>query len=151
MPAPSAVPTTEYLEAVEPRPRSARPRASERSPYQPRFRVVKRKSLVRSRRRVPGGVLPGPLILAIVPALCLMVYVLFWTLNVRGGYYKAELQGRLRMVKIEQEELRAEKFRRQSPGRIFAGAVELKMQPAQERQIVQLPVPQQMAQRVDGQ
>ena len=57
---------------------------SDHARYEPRFRVVTRKPLV-SAQPVLSNPLPRTSLLAAIPALCLLVYVLFWTLAMRGG------------------------------------------------------------------
>jgi hypothetical protein len=123
---------------------------SEQARPEPRFRVVTRKPTgcggFLPRRRSRLNPLPRTLLISAFPALALMVYVMFWTLAVRGGFYKSELQTQLKNVRIEQAELQATKRRMQSPGLILERAAQLGMQPAVRREFARLPVPQQVAQ-----
>jgi hypothetical protein len=131
---------TESRSATRPTP------ASEYGRYEPRFRVVKRRSLVTPRRKPTGSPLQRALLLGAFPALCLLVYVFFWTLTMRGAYYRAELQHQIQEIKLEQAELEAAKRELQSPALIFARATkELGMQPPAQREFARLPVPQHMA------
>lgn len=116
------------------------PPASERARYTPRFRVVTRRPMVAEPRGDGGGSLSHSLFVAAVPVLCLLVYVLFWTMTMRGSYYREQLQGEIRTLRLEQAELEAEKRRLQSPALIFQRAArELGMQSAQQREFAQLP------------
>ena len=114
--------------------------SSEQSRYEPRFRVVTRKSLVPARKRAAGSSLPRTLLFSVVPGLGLVAYILFWTLAMRGGYYKDHLKTELKDLRIEHLELQAEKRRHQSPAVIldYAGK-ELGMRPADRRQFAELP------------
>jgi hypothetical protein len=113
---------------------------SEQSRYEPRFRVVTRKSMVPKRKPAKGGSLSRLLLLTVVPAFGLVVYVLFWTLAMRGGYYKNTLEAQIKQLRIEHAELQAEKRRHQSPAIVLEfAAKELKMQPASRRQFAELP------------
>jgi hypothetical protein len=114
---------------------------SEQARYQPRFRVVARKAPVRRRSPLLNPVY-RTVALAVFPALFLLVYVLFWTLAMRGGYYKGQLQARLDALRIEQAELQVEKRRLQSPGLILHRAgKELGMQPAGNREYARVSDP----------
>jgi hypothetical protein len=121
--------------------------ASEQARYQPRFRVVTRKPLVKA---PPIRVSPvhRASLLAILPALCMLFYVLFWTLAIRGGYYRDQLQSRIREARMERSSLEAEKRGLQSPGYVLERAAkQLGMRPAERRQYARSPVAQQVAQR----
>jgi hypothetical protein len=118
---------------------------AEQARYEPRFRVVQRKSLV-PRRRPLINPLHRALAFAAVPTLLLMVYVMFWTLAMRGGYYKAQLQSRIQETLVVQAELKAEKRKRQSPGPILhRAAAELGMVPAAQREFVRVAAPKTTA------
>lgn len=81
----------------------------------PRFRVVTRKPLVNApgrRKRATHHTLA----MAVVPGIGLLIYVMFWTLALRGGYYKDQLQAQLTEIRTERRELAAEKRRLQAPG-----------------------------------
>lgn len=111
---------------------------AEQAAYTPRFRVVQRRSPAPARRRALHPV-QRALLLGAFPALLLLVYVLCWTLAMRGGYTKNALQAKIRETLIVQAELRAEKRRLQSPGPILERAVrELGMVPAGERHFVRV-------------
>lgn len=118
---------------------------SEQVPYQPRFRVVTRKPLAPA---APVRVSPThrASFLAAFPALCLLVYVLFWTLAIRGGYYRDQLQGRIGQLRVEQAELQAEKLLLQSPGHILERARnELGMQAALDTEYARISTPRTLA------
>lgn len=145
MPSATAVNQVDTLFEAEERVRPAEAPVSEQARYRPRFRVVTRRPLAPA---VPVRVNPThrATLIAAVPALCLLVYVLFWTLAMRGGYYRAQLQAEIHEIKIERAELEAEKRRLQSPGYILHRASgELGMQPAGEREFAELPVPEKFA------
>jgi hypothetical protein len=128
------------------RPHSAPPSESMRP--EPRFRVVTRKPLPAQRRRV-GSPVQRVALVAAVPAVFLVVYILFWTMAVRGGYYKNQLEDRIAKLKIEQSELEAEKRRQQAPVVILPRAEkQLGMRPAEERRFAQLPKAAAPAQKV---
>ncbi|HEU4753875.1 MAG TPA: hypothetical protein VFU47_12275 [Armatimonadota bacterium] len=129
--------TDDYYDVNE-TPRTIPAPVAEQARYEPRFRVVTRKSLA-PRRRPLINPLHRALFVGAVPALFLLVYVMFWTLAMRGGYYKAQLQSRIKETMVVQAELRAEKRRLQSPGPIMLRAQsELGMVPAGERQFVRV-------------
>jgi len=107
---------------------------SEQAQYQPRYRVVTRKPMVQARRRPKVSPLQRGLALAIIPAICLLVYVMFWTLAMRGGYYRNQLQAQIADLRTEQQELEAEKRRREAPSFILESAAKLGMTPAQQRE-----------------
>jgi hypothetical protein len=93
----------------------------------PRFRVVTRKPLVNAPgRRKPAA--HHSLAMAVVPGIGLLIYVMFWTLALRGGYYKAQLQTQLAEIRTERRELAAEKRRLQAPGPLSQRAYELGME-----------------------
>lgn len=112
---------------------------SEQMRPEPRFRVVTRKPLVRHIRRVANDSLQRNLIAAAFPVLCLLVYVMFWTLAMRGGYYRDQLREQIRNIRIERAELEAEKLRLQSPQAVLdRAAKELGMVPAEQREFARL-------------
>jgi hypothetical protein len=119
--------------------------SSEDAPYEPRYRVVARKPLVAARRRSAARRSHPPLLLVAIPGVCLLAYVLFWTLAMRGGYYRDQIRAEIKTLQIEQAELEAEKRRLQSPGFILHRAAEIGMQRAEQREFAQLPAPQQVA------
>jgi hypothetical protein len=111
--------------------RSAPP--SESAPHTPRFRVVTRKPLPPQSLRRANPV-RRTLFFAAVPAVCLLAYVLFWTMAIRGGYVRDQLRREIEDMRIEQAELRAAKLTSQAPGTIFASATALGMKPAEDKQ-----------------
>jgi hypothetical protein len=116
--------------------------SSEQARYEPRFRVVTRKPLAAPRKLSGLSALQRAMLIGAVPALCLVAYVLFWTLAARGSYVKAQLQAQMKAVRTEQAELDAEKRRLQSPGMILDRAArELAMQPARQRQFAKVGSP----------
>lgn len=123
---------------------------SESGRYEQRHRVVlRRSSAPRPARRVRP--LQGVSVLAVIPGLFLLVYVLFWVLAMRGGYYRDNLNNRIRAVRIEQADLDAEKRRLQAPTYILQRAAqELGMQPAVAREYEREREPQQFAQENTG-
>jgi hypothetical protein len=117
---------------------------SEFATYRPRFRVVTRRPLAAAPARVSPAHRAS--LYAAVPALCLLVYVLFWTMAMRGGYYRDQIREQIQALKIEQAELEAEKRRLQLPGYILSRAAqELQMEPAGRREFTELPAPEQVA------
>lgn len=144
---PSASATQEAGPVLEVKERldDGRKPASEHARYQPRFRVVTRKPLA-GRQRPSGSPFHRTLLLALVPTSCLVTYVFFWTLTMRGAYYRDQLQDEVRHLRIEQADLEAEKRRLQSPRMILERAAsELDMQPALTREFAQIPVPTKLA------
>jgi hypothetical protein len=96
--------------------------------------------------------LEGVTVLAVIPGLFLLVYVLFWVFAMRGGYYRDNLKNRIQAVKIEQAELDAEKRSLQAPAYILRRAsAELGMQPALDREYERERQTQQFAQENTGQ
>ena len=109
------------------------PPPSESLRPEPRFRVVTRKPLPPlSPKR--GNPVRNTLLFAAIPACCLLAYVVFWTLAIRGGYVRDQLRREIEEVRIEQAEFRAEKLMHQAPGTIFASAAALGMRPADKKQ-----------------
>jgi hypothetical protein len=127
---PAAVVSKLDTEVYEETVRTAAP-PSESAPHAPRFRVVTRKPLPPSPRR-PNPV-RSTLFFAAVPAVCLLAYVLFWTMAIRGGYVRDQLRRDIEEIRIEQAELRAAKLTSQAPGTIFASASALGMKPAEDK------------------
>lgn len=114
--------------------------ASEQARYEPRFRVVTRAPLAAPRRRRRTQSVQRSIFLVAVPGFMLLVYVAFWALAMRGGYYRDQLLAQRKSLRIEQSELEAEKRRLQSPQFVLDRArTELGMQPAEQRQFAQLP------------
>jgi len=104
--------------------------------------VVQRKSPAPAPRRPPTGSVSRIFALAGIPALLLLAYVLFWTLNMRGAYYRDQLQAQIKALRVERMDLEAEKRRRQSPGQNLARAkAELGMVPAREREFARVSPP----------
>ncbi len=103
------------------------PPASEQSRYEPRFRVVTRKPMRAQRKRASAAPLHRTLLFAAVPALCLVVYVLFWTMAIRGGFYRDQLQAQIQQLREERQYLEAAKRAAQAPGPILDRAKELGM------------------------
>ncbi len=133
---------THYESEERGRPESAP--SSEQSRYRPRFRVVTRRPLPAP--PLPADPMHRATLVAAVPALCLLAYVLCWTLAMRGGYYREQIRTEIQALRIEQAELEAEKRRLQSPGYILQrAAAELKMQPASVREFSELPGNQTVA------
>lgn len=117
---------------------------SEQAPYQPRFRVVTRKPLAPPTPTRVSSTHRTSLVAAI-PAVCLLVYVTFWTLAIRGGYYRDQLQDQLHGLMVEQAELQADKLGEQSPGKILSRAGALGMQAAMDTEFARLPAPAPVA------
>jgi len=114
---------------------------------QPRFRVVERKAAAPGRRRRRSNPLHRTLALAAIPALCLLVYVSFWTLAMRGGYYKNKVVTQIRALRVENDDLEAQKRSLQSPRRILTRAQhELEMRSADRPEFSRLPTPEHVAQ-----
>ena len=125
-------------------PPSDRGRHRESGPVPPaqRFRVVTRKPLARRLQRATRDSFHRSLIFASFPVLCLLVYVMFWTLAMRGGYFRDQLRQQIRSVRIEQAELKDQKLRLQSPEVVQRRAErELGMQPAARREFARLAAP----------
>ena len=75
--------------------------------------------------------------MAVAPGICLLVYVMFWTLALRGGYLKDKLQRQVTDLRAEQRELEAEKRRLQAPGLVAQRAkLELRMGPAERTEYI---------------
>ncbi len=112
------------------------PRGPQRG-YEQRFRVMVRRDSPASRRRITDS-LPVAFLVAIVPTTLLLGYVLSWTLAMRAGFYRNELNQRLGNAKIEQADLLARKRQLQSPGYIRSRAQQMGMQKA-ERRFLKIP------------
>lgn len=137
-------PQPEFLEARRAQSTTEAP-PEEAARYRPRFRVVTRRPLAVA-RRTGSRLADSPWLLAILPGLCLLTYVVFWTLNLRGAYYREQLQQQIAAARIEQAELEAEKRRLQAPALVLDRAArELGMQPASRREFARLPVAQRLA------
>lgn len=120
---------------------------SENQRYEPRFRVVVRKPLPSASSTSARWATRRAMLLGAFPAICLLVYVIFWTLTARGAFYRDQLQSEIQSLRVEQGELQAERRRLQSPGLILGRARdELGMQPAAMRDFARLPVPEHVAQ-----
>ena len=126
-----------YLETKETTSAGTTP-ASEQTRYEPRFRVVTRRPLASRPIRVNSA--QRTAIFAAVPAFLLLVYVLFWTMAMRGSYYHQQLQARSDELRIEQRELLAEKRRLTSPAHVLDAAAQLGMAPAMQREFAQVHV-----------
>ena len=139
---------SEEMESPDEKVHAERFAVSEQARYRPRFRVVARKPLPTAQ---PVRVSPvhRASLLAALPALCLLVYVLCWTLAMRGGYYRDQLRGQIDELMIQQRELQAEKRRLQSPGYILQRAEQdLGMREPEDRLFHKLPSTERIAQRV---
>jgi hypothetical protein len=108
------------------------PRGPRTSGYQQRFRVLVRRDSPASKRRISES-LPVAFLIAIVPTTLLLGYVLSWTLAMRAGFYRNELNQRVENTKIEQAELLMQKRQLQSPGYILGRAQQMGMQKAERR------------------
>lgn len=95
----------------------------------PKFRVVTRKPLPPQRRRRSNPV-RNAMILTAFPAACLLVYVLCWTMAIRGGMMVEQLQQDINRLRVEQADARAQKQALQSPGNILVRAEKMGMRPA---------------------
>jgi hypothetical protein len=125
---------------AEEAPQTASAPDSEHSRYRPQYRVVTRKPLVAAPKPRGGRPHQRTVLLSLVPAVCLLVYVAFWVLAMRGGYYRDHLQAQINGMKLEQAELQAEKRRLQSPGTILQRAdTELGMKAADRREFARVP------------
>ena len=104
-----------------------------------RFRVARQKPFVKHLRRAGKNPFHRNLALAALPALLLLVYVLFWALAIRGGYYRQQIRGQIDDARILRAELEEQKQRLQSPDAVLGRAVkELGMQPAQQREFARI-------------
>jgi hypothetical protein len=119
--------------------RSSAPPASEQARYEPRFRVVTRKPLRTPRKSASTAPLHRTLLFAAVPALCLLVYVLFWTMAIRGGFYRDQLQTQIQALREERQYLEAGKRAAQASGPILERARVLGMRPPDRKLFFQLP------------
>jgi hypothetical protein len=108
------------------------PRGPRAGGYEQRFRVLVRRDSPASKRRMSES-LPVAFLVAIVPTTLLLGYVLSWTLAMRAGFYRNDLNTRLENTKIEQAELLAQKRQLQSPGYILGRAQQMGMQKAERR------------------
>src|SRR5688572_14745110 len=97
---PAAVVSKLDIEVYEEAVRTSAP-ASESAPHAPRFRVVTRKPLPPPSLRRANPV-RSTLFFAAVPAVCLLAYVLFWTMAIRGGYVRDQLRRDIEDMRIEQ-------------------------------------------------
>jgi cell division protein FtsL len=78
--------------------------------------------------------------LGAIPALCLLGYVLSWTVVMYAGYQVSSLGKDIQQLQIERAELQAQKRQLQDTGRILKLAeTRLGMHPAERRQFVQIP------------
>jgi cell division protein FtsL len=114
--------------------------SSEQARYNPRFRVVKQRPKVSSRRVARVSPFGRAVVLGFIPAICLLGYVVCRIAVMSGGYTKDALRAELSRLQVERVELQAEKQSLQASERIFALAGKrLGMQAAVQRQFVQLP------------
>ena len=114
------------------------PRGPRSGGYEQRFRVLVRRDSPASKRRLTDS-LPIAFLVAIVPTTLLLGYVLSWTLAMRAGFYRNELNQRLGNVKIEQAELLTQKRQLQSPGYILGRAQQMGMQKSPPRRYLTIP------------
>jgi hypothetical protein len=114
------------------------PRGPRSGGYEQRFRVLVRRDSPASKRRLSES-LPVAFLIAIVPTTLLLGYVLSWTLAMRAGFYRNELNQRLGSARIEQADLLTQKRQLQSPGYILGRAQQMGMQKA-ERRYLTIPV-----------
>lgn len=112
---------------------------SEQAQVEPRFRVVSRKPFSGARKRGGVGPVQRAILMTFFPALLLVGYVLFSTLNMRGEYERDRLKAEIRQIHVERQELEAEIRRRQAPGRILQEAKNLGMEPASQREFAKVP------------
>jgi hypothetical protein len=108
------------------------PRRPRPGGYRQRFRVLVRRDSPAAKRRLTDS-LPVAFLVAIVPTTLLLGYVLSWTLAMRAGFYRNDLNQRLQDTKIVQAELLAQKRQLQSPGYILGRAQQMGMQKAERR------------------
>jgi cell division protein FtsL len=80
--------------------------------------VVERKPPAATYRRTGMSGVQRALLVAIFPAVLLLIYVCFWTMAMRGGYYRNELRTRIRTMQTENAELEAQKQKLQAPDKI---------------------------------
>jgi hypothetical protein len=141
VPVPNAASTIEApISFEEPLPFEAAPPV-EHARYEPRFRVVTRKPLPPAAPRRTVNPIHSTLALAMIPAAFMLAYILFWTMAMRGGYYKDRLVKRMQKLQIEQAELEAEKHSLQSPGpNLWRARNELGMVPADSFEYRKAPV-----------
>ncbi len=108
---------------------------SEHARYEPRYRVVTRRAPTPAARRRGLSPLQRTLVSAVVPTACLLVYVLFWTLAMRGGFVLDRMQAEYDRQLVEHRELQAEVRRRQAPGVVLPQAeAERGLQPGVRRE-----------------
>ena len=105
----------------------------EQARYQPRFRVVTRRALDATARSAASPSLHFPVALAVIPTACLLVYLVFWTLAMRGGFYQGQLQAQLEHERIVRLELEADLNRKRAPAWVAPRARALGMVPAGQR------------------
>lgn len=116
-----------------------------RSRVTPKHRVVLQQPVGAPARRRQRS-FSGLTLMVITAGLLLLVYVLFWVLALRGGYYREELRERVAQARLDQAELAAEKNRLRSTGLILRrAATELGMSPAADREYQRLPQARQVA------
>ena len=98
-----------------------------------RFRPVPRRGVMATAREAASGSVHFTLAAAAIPAVCLLVYVIFWTLAMRGGYYRAQLQTQLRHEQVVRAELEAQLNQKRAPVLIAKRASDIGMLPAGKR------------------
>lgn len=105
---------------------------------EPRFRVVTRKPLPPAPRRRPNTV-RNALLLAAIPTAFLLVYVLFWTMAISGGYRMEQLRAEIARMKVEQMDYRTLINQSSSPRVILAKAEALGMRRVPGKKYVRVP------------
>ncbi len=95
--------------------------------FQPRFRVVVRRAAMATAKQATTGSLHFPVALAAIPVVCLLVYIMFWTLSMRGGFYRSQLERQIQHERVVRAELEAELNRKRAPGLIGVRAKQLDM------------------------
>jgi hypothetical protein len=111
---------------------------SESGRPEPRFRVVTRKPLPALPSRRPNAV-RNALFTAAAPCAFLLVYVMFWTMAIQGGFQRDRIQAEIARLKVEQMDLRAAKTGLTSPNSILVRAGQLGMEPAPKKLFARLP------------
>lgn len=118
--------------------RPTAPPPSETGRPEPRFRVVTRKPLPSAQRRRPNAV-RNALFLAAAPCAFLLVYVIFWTMAIQGGFQRDRIQAEIARLKVEQMDLRAAKTQATSPENILRTAGNMGMVPAPKKLFARVP------------
>lgn len=98
----------------------------------PSFRRLREPRVLRRRRSGPVNPLRWAVLCTAFPAVLLVFYVALWTVAMHTGYRNQVIRERIAQIEIENNSLRAQMRKLQSPRRIHYHAAKMGMQPSEQ-------------------